>query len=82
MAIYFNRYYLLAYAIINISLHISIHYNCKNSFLSVTVVPETQLDKSDADDGFELVLNRKQMKINCNIRKWETFKQMEFKTLT
>ena len=43
-----------------ISLHIFIHYNYKNYFLSVTVVPETQIDKPDADDGFELVLNRKQ----------------------
>ena len=60
MVIYFNRYYLLAYAIIYISLHIFIHYNCKNSVLSVTVVPEIQLDKPDVDDGFELVLNRKQ----------------------
>ena len=82
MAIFFNHYYLLAYAIIFISLHIFIHYNCKNSFLSVTVVPETQFDKPDADDGFELVLNRKQRRIHHNIRKWETFKQMEFKTLT
>ena len=54
----------------------------KNSFLSVTVVPETQVDKPNTDDGFELVLNRKQRRINCNIRKWETFKQKEFKTLT
>ena len=60
MVIYFNCYYLLAYAIINISLHIFMHYNCKNSFLSVTTVPEIQLDKPYADDGFELVLNRKQ----------------------
>ena len=50
-----------------ISLHIFIHYNCKISFLSVTVVPETQMDKPDADDGFELVLNRKQRRINYNI---------------
>ena len=53
-------------SIIIISLHIFIHYNCKNSFLSVTAVPETQLDKPDVDVGFELVLNRKQ-RINCNI---------------
>ena len=52
-----------------ISLHIFIHYNCKNSFPSVTDVPETQIDKPDADDGFELVLNRKQRRINCNIQK-------------
>ena len=72
----FNLYYLLSYAIICISLHIFIHYNCKNSFLSVTVAPETQIDKPDVDDGFELVLNRKQRRINHNIQKWETFKQM------
>ena len=78
MAIFFNRYYLLAYAIICIPLHIFIHYNCKNSFLSVTVVPETQFDNPDVDDGFEMVLNRKQRRINRNIRKWETFKRMEF----
>ena len=40
--------------------HILIHYNCKNSFLSVTVVPETQIDKLDVDDGFGLVLNRQE----------------------
>ena len=64
-----------------ISLHIFIHYNCKNSFPSVTVVPETQIDKPDVDDGFELLLNRKQRRINHNIQRWETFKQVEFKTL-
>ena len=50
--------------------------------LSVKVIPETQLDKPQDDDGFELVVNRKQRRINRNNRKWENFKQMEFKTLT
>ena len=68
---------------VNISLHIFIHYNnSSNSFPSVKVVPETQLDKPQDDDGFELVVNRKQRRINRNNRKWESFKQMEFKTLT
>ena len=56
--------------------------NLSNSFLSVKVIPETQLDKPQDDDGFELVVNRKQRRINHNNRKWENFKQMEFKTLT
>ena len=50
-----------------ISLHIFIHCNCKNSFLSVIAVPVTQIDKPDVDDEFELVLNRNQRRINCNI---------------
>ena len=41
-----------------------------------------QLNKPQDDDGFELVVNRKQRRINRNNQKWENFKQMEFKTLT
>ena len=66
-----------------ISLPIFIHYNnSSNCFLSVKVVPESQLDKPQDDDGFELVVNRKQRRINHNNQKWESFKEMEFKTLT
>ena len=44
--------------------------------IRVTCVPETQMNKDANEDGWELVMNRKQRRIYHNIRKWETFKQM------
>ena len=43
--------------------------------IRVTCVPETQMNKDANEDGWELVMNRKQ-RTDCNICKWETFKQM------
>ena len=44
--------------------------------IGVTCVPETQMNKDANEDGWELVMNRKQRRIDCNICKWETFKPM------
>ena len=44
--------------------------------IRVTCFPETQMNKDTNEDGWELVMNKKQRRIDCNIRKWETFKQM------
>ena len=34
------------------------------------------MNKDAKEDGWELVMNRKQRRIDHNIHKWETFKQM------
>ena len=44
--------------------------------IRVTCVPETQLNKDANEDGWELVMNRKQRRIDHNIHKWDIFKQM------
>ena len=44
--------------------------------IRVACVPETQMNKDANEDGWELVMNRRQRRIDCNIHKWETFKQM------
>ena len=35
------------------------------------------MNKDANEDGWELVMNRKQGRIDHNIRKWEAFKQMD-----
>ena len=45
--------------------------------IRVTCVPETQMNRDANEDGWELVMNRKQRRIEHNIRGWETFKTNE-----
>ena len=77
--IYMLILYILAYKIIYLlSPSICLYKTIIPSkyLIRVTCVPETQMNKDANEDGWELVMNRKQRRIDHNIHKWETFKQM------